>query len=103
RSSWGANCVGLTKIDTITEPDLLLARRTNEKCPSCSAPIVGTRATVRPRARKFAMAWRSAATVWTTRGRRFARLGFFMTTLQREHTRARFVDAALRLRLTYFD
>jgi hypothetical protein len=26
-----------------------------------------------------------------------------MVTLQREHTRARFVDAAFRLRLTYFD
>src|SRR5690348_13593241 len=65
--------------------------------------MVGTKAIVRPRRRTFATARRSAGRVRITCGGCFACLDIFMTTLQREHTRARFVDAALRLRLTYFD
>src|SRR5690242_12498407 len=65
--------------------------------------MVGTSAMVRPRARKSAIAWRSAGKLRITRGRRFACLEIFMMTLQREHTRPRFFHTALRLRLTYFD
>jgi hypothetical protein len=56
--------------------------------------MVGTNAILPPRARKFATARRSAGTVRMTRGRCLVRLEVFMTTLQREHTRARFVSAS---------
>src|SRR5690349_20271634 len=43
RSSVGANCVGFTKIETTTSPQRLFAARASDRCPACSAPIVGTR------------------------------------------------------------
>src|ERR1700723_311429 len=43
RSSAGPNCFGFTKTDTTTGEHLRLASRTSEKCPSCNAPMVGTR------------------------------------------------------------
>ena len=43
------NCSGLTKIDTTTTaPGTRLAARTSARCPSCSAPMVGTSITRRP-------------------------------------------------------
>ena len=46
-----ANCSGFTKIDTTTKSRSARARRISEAWPSWSAPIVGTRPTVRPSAR----------------------------------------------------
>src|SRR6202046_5455910 len=43
RSSAGPSCFGFTKMDTMTGEHLRLASRTSEKCPSCNAPMVGTR------------------------------------------------------------
>src|SRR6266852_404262 len=45
KSSVGPNCAGLTKIETITTSDWARAARTNDRCPRCSAPIVGTKPT----------------------------------------------------------
>ena len=48
RSSFGPNWSGLTKIETATVPPgpaSSRARRSSARCPSCSAPIVGTRTT----------------------------------------------------------
>ena len=44
KSSCGANWVGLTKTVATTGSPWALARRISDPCPSCSAPIVGTRA-----------------------------------------------------------
>src|ERR1700735_392003 len=43
RSSAGPNCFGFTKMDTTTGEHFRFASRTREKCPSCNAPIVGTK------------------------------------------------------------
>src|SRR5262245_57044285 len=54
---------------TMTRSAVRLARRTSDRCPSWSAPIVGTNASVSPRARSLDTAARS----WTserTRGMR---------------------------------
>lgn len=51
KSSLGPNWVGLTKIETTTVSASVLAFFTRLKCPSCSAPIVGTRAIFPPFAR----------------------------------------------------
>src|SRR5262249_54364754 len=48
KSSCGANCLGLTKIETIVQSHSWMLRSTRLKCPACSAPIVGTRPTVLP-------------------------------------------------------
>ena len=52
RSSFAPNCVGFTKIEAATTSDPSRAARTNDKCPSCSAPIVGTNPTRFPASRK---------------------------------------------------
>src|SRR5262245_26031263 len=44
KSSSGPNWLGFTKIDITTTSARLFARRTSETCPSCRAPIVGTKA-----------------------------------------------------------
>ena len=41
--SFGPNCVGLTKIVTTEKSQLATHSRTRLKCPSCNAPMVGTR------------------------------------------------------------
>src|SRR5579872_27175 len=41
KSSLGPNCMGLTKIETTTRSDCVCAARTSDRCPSCSAPMVG--------------------------------------------------------------
>ena len=46
KSSFGPNCVGLTKIDTTTKPVSARAARIRLAWPSCRAPIVGTSPTV---------------------------------------------------------
>src|ERR1700691_6781802 len=46
RSSFGPNCVGLTKIDVTTCEHSRFARSTSAKWPAWSAPIVGTRPTI---------------------------------------------------------
>ncbi len=43
KSSVGPNCAGFTKMETTTTSLCCLARRTSERWPSCSAPMVGTR------------------------------------------------------------
>src|SRR3982074_2337490 len=43
KSSVGPNWVGFTKIETATESHCAFAARTSDKCPSCRAPMVGTR------------------------------------------------------------
>src|SRR5579872_5848677 len=43
RSSLGPNCRGLTKIETATTSHFAFAARTSERCPSCNAPMVGTK------------------------------------------------------------
>lgn len=49
RSSFGPNCNGFTKIDTtITVFCMTCASRISCRWPACRAPIVGTRATLRP-------------------------------------------------------
>src|SRR4029077_6695654 len=63
KSSDGANCVGLTKIDTTTLRARRLAWRTSDKCPSWSAPMVGTSAIVDFLARKPSRARRNAGMV----------------------------------------
>src|SRR5881398_2875871 len=68
KSSVGANCAGLTKIETTTLVARRLARRTSEICPSWSAPMVGTSATVAFLARRPSSARRKAGTVRTTMG-----------------------------------
>src|SRR5580692_4128443 len=42
RSSLAPNCVGLTKMEAATRSEDERAARTSERCPSWSAPIVGT-------------------------------------------------------------
>src|ERR1700722_624912 len=42
KSSRGPNCKGFTKIDAATTSHEAFAARTSDKCPSCSAPMVGT-------------------------------------------------------------
>eukprot|EP00982_Pelagococcus_subviridis_P010674 31018-Pelagococcus_subviridis.AAC.32 len=51
KSSFAANCAGLTYIETITTSATALARRTSSRWPSCRYPIVGTSAILRPAAR----------------------------------------------------
>jgi hypothetical protein len=70
KSSVGANCVGLTKIETTTFCARRLASRTSDTCPSWSAPMVGTSATAAFRVRKASTARRKAGTVRTTMGLR---------------------------------
>ena len=48
KSSFGANWAGLTKIETTTRSARRRARRTSARWPACSAPMVGTSATVSP-------------------------------------------------------
>ena len=43
KSSLGPNWSGLTKTEATTNGACLRASRTSERCPSCSAPIVGTK------------------------------------------------------------
>ena len=43
RSFLSLNCVGLTKTLATTTSHSLRARATSEMCPSCNAPIVGTK------------------------------------------------------------
>ena len=43
KSSVGPNCNGLTKIDTAVTSHCDFDFRTSERCPSCKAPIVGTK------------------------------------------------------------
>src|SRR5258708_19066558 len=42
KSSYGPNWVGFTKIETMTTSHSLRALRISERCPSWSAPMVGT-------------------------------------------------------------
>ncbi len=65
KSSCGPNCAGLTNRLTTVRLARRRARATSAMCPSCSAPMVGTRATVSPRLRHCATARRKAATVRT--------------------------------------
>ena len=65
----GPNCSGFTKIDTTTTSASSRARRTRARWPSCSAPMVGTRATDAPAARRSASSVRSSAMVGTVRVR----------------------------------
>ena len=48
KSSFGPNWVGFTNIETTTVSASSFALRTRLKCPSCSAPIVGTSAIFPP-------------------------------------------------------
>src|SRR5262249_29905458 len=47
-SSFGPNCVGFTKTEQTTKRARRAASRTSERCPSWSAPIVGTKPTTSP-------------------------------------------------------
>src|SRR5580693_139124 len=49
RSSLGPNCVGFTKIDAATISQDAFAALTRDRCPSCSAPMVGTNPNRLPR------------------------------------------------------
>src|SRR5918995_28329 len=51
KSSPRPNWVGLTKMEATTRSHSSRAVRIRDKCPSCSAPIVGTRPTLSPPAR----------------------------------------------------
>src|SRR5439155_23475995 len=55
--------VGLTNMDTATKSVSARAARIRLTCPSCSAPIVGTRPMPRPARRAWATASRTASTV----------------------------------------
>ena len=57
RSSEGPNCRGLTKIDTAVAPQRDFEARTSDRCPSCKAPMVGTK----PRLLPLDVSWRQAA------------------------------------------
>ena len=57
KSSVGPNCVGFTKMETATASHCAFAARTSDKCPSCRAPIVGTK----PSRLRVARASRQAA------------------------------------------
>ncbi len=51
RAAPTSNCSGLTKTDTTSEPscpEISRPRRSSARCPSCSAPMVGTRTTGAP-------------------------------------------------------
>ena len=63
RSSPAPNCSGFTKIDTTVMSVSATDRRSRLRCPSCSAPMVGTRPTAAPRARAASQNARAAATV----------------------------------------
>src|SRR5262249_47204151 len=63
-----ANWVGLTKMETTTFPARFFASRTSDTCPSWSAPMVGTSATLALRARRPSSARRKAGTVRATMG-----------------------------------
>jgi hypothetical protein len=67
RSSVGPNCVGLTKIVAATNCARARASETRRRCPSWSAPIVGTRPTRLPEARAPAHASRKEERSWRTR------------------------------------
>ena len=66
RSSVGANCSGLTKMLSTTQSHRARARSISDKCPACSAPIVGTKPTRIPEARAAATATRNEVTSRTT-------------------------------------
>src|SRR5712692_3038249 len=57
KSSFGPNCFGLTKMEAMTGEQSRLARSISDKCPPWSAPMVGTRPTMRLSAR----AWRACS------------------------------------------
>ncbi len=65
-SSGSPNCSGFTKMLTATTSHSARARAMREVCPSCSAPMVGTRPTTRPVARARSSTSRQAAVVSTT-------------------------------------
>ena len=48
KSSSGPNCRGFTKMPTATASQASRAARISERCPSCNAPMVGTRPIVTP-------------------------------------------------------
>src|SRR3989449_8303088 len=48
KSSSGPNCRGFTKMLTATASQASLAARISKRCPSCSAPMVGTSPIVTP-------------------------------------------------------
>ena len=48
RSAGSSNCVGLTKILTNVRSFSARLRLTSDRCPSCSAPIVGTKPRLNP-------------------------------------------------------
>src|SRR5712692_6486760 len=51
KSSFGPNCLGLTKMEAITGEQSRLARSTSATWPACSAPMVGTKPRMRLSAR----------------------------------------------------
>ena len=69
KSSLGANCAGLTKIETTTRRAPLARLPHQRDMAACSAPMVGTSAIVAA-LRKGASARRSDGTVRTTCGPR---------------------------------
>ncbi len=62
RSSALLNCVGFTNTLTTTTSFSLRARSTRDICPSCKAPIVGTRPTIFPESLASAINWRRCPT-----------------------------------------
>src|SRR5580700_3334757 len=63
RSSLSPNCAGFTKIDAATASQEALAACTSDKCPSCSAPMVGTNPNRLPPRRAARHAARMSSTV----------------------------------------
>src|SRR5258708_27995291 len=67
KSSPGANCSGFTKMEATTVSHSDRARRTKDRCPSCKAPIVGTKPSTEPLIRSSRQTLCISATVVTIR------------------------------------
>src|SRR5882757_1980874 len=67
KSSPGANCSGFTKMEATTVSHSDRARRTKDRCPSCRAPIVGTKPSTKRLVRKSRQTPCISATVLTIR------------------------------------
>ena len=67
KSSPGANCSGFTKMEATTMSHSDRACRTKERCPSCRAPIVGTKPSTKRLVRKSRQTLCISATVYTIR------------------------------------
>src|SRR4029077_17369828 len=70
RSSVGANCFGLTKIDATIRSHSARAASISAICPWCNAPMVGTKPTRTSPLRQRAMCFLRSATVRTISKRR---------------------------------